>query len=233
MMNIVILDDQEAQIHKMEKLILSLKIEDTHIQKYQNEDVLFNNIKNINEYSIFLIDIVLNQKSGVEVAQIINEYIRGAIVIFISNYLDKVVDIYDVSHYYFIYKPELEKRLPIALNKAVKSLDQMKETLPIICKGKMIILHTEEILYLERQKHTTFIIDQNQEVSCSHKLDEMIIKLPSYFIRCHRSFIVNAKKVREVKRNEFILENNVHIPISRTYQKVALDKFQKYLMGNL
>lgn len=232
-MNIVILDDQEAQIHKMEKLILSLEMEDTHIQKYQNEDVLFSNIKNISEYSIFLIDIVLNQKSGIEVAQTINEYIRGAIVIFISNYLDKVVDIYEVSHYYFIYKPELEKRLPIALNKAVKSLDQMKETLPVICKGKMIILHTEEILYLERQKHTTFIIDQTQEVSCSDKLDEMIVKLPSYFIRCHRSFIVNAKKVREVKRNEFILENNVHIPISRTYQKIALDKFKKYLMGNL
>lgn len=233
MKNIIIIDDNQQQLSNIEQQILDLNLPDIHIQKYQDEQIFINNIHNICEYSIFLVDIVLNKKSGIDIAKLINQHIKGAIVIFISNYLDKVVDIYDAQHYYFIYKPELEKRLPLALNKAMHSLNQLKETLPIVLKGKTIILHPSNILSLERQKHTTFIKDINQEINCSYKLDELLEKLPSYFIRCHRSYVINANKVKEIKRNEFILEDHSSIPISRAYQKTAHEKFQEYLIGNL
>ena len=58
-------------------------------------------------------------------------------------------------------------------------------------------------------------------------------KLPSYFIRCHRSYIINAKKVIEQKREEFVLENNITIPISRSYQKQVEKLFQEFLMEHL
>ena len=106
MTNIIILDDQESHINDIENQIRSLAIDDLHIRKYQNEEQFIKDIDNIPEYSIFLIDIVLSKNSGIEVAKFINTYIHGAIVIFISSYLDKVVDIYDAQHYYFIYKTE-------------------------------------------------------------------------------------------------------------------------------
>lgn len=233
MMNIIILDDQKAQIEEIEKQLLLLNIDDIEIHKYQNEDILMKNIKTIPEYSIFLIDIVLNQNSGIEVAKMINEQVRGAIVIFISSFLDKVVDIYDAQHYYFIYKPELKKRLPIALNKAINSLNQIKETLPIVLKGKTVILHPADILYLERDKHITIIKDTSQMIKCPYKLEELFSKLPTYFIRCHRSYIINAQKVIARKRDEFMLEDSTSIPISRAYQKEVENKFQEYLMNKL
>lgn len=233
MTNIIILDDQESHINDIENQVRSLAIDDLHIRKYQNEEQFIKDIDNIPEYSIFLIDIVLSKNSGIEVAKFINTYIHGAIVIFISSYLDKVVDIYDAQHYYFIYKPELEKRLPIAFDKAMKNLKNFKETLSIDVKGKTVVLHSHDILYLERQRHTTTIIDNKQELKCSYKLDEMSNKLPSYFIRCHRSYIINAKKVIEQKREEFVLENHITIPISRSYQKQVEKLFQEFLMEHL
>lgn len=233
MTNVIIVDDQETYLNDIESRVLSLGIEDLCIRKYQSEKQFIKDIQNIPEYSIFLIDIVLNKNSGIEVAKFINAYIRGAIVIFISSYLDKVVDIYDAQHYYFIYKPELEKRLPMAFEKAMKSLKNLKQTLSIDVKGKTVVLHSHDILYLERQRHTTTIIDSQQEIKCHYKLDEMLNKLPSYFIRCHRSYIINAKKVIEQKREEFILENNIIIPISRAYQKEVEKKFQEFLMEHL
>lgn len=233
MKNIIIIDDNQQQLNHIEQLIINLNINDIHIQKYQNEQVFINNIHEISEYSIFFVDIVLNKKSGIDIAKLINKHIKGSIIIFISNYLGKVVDIYDAQHYYFIYKPELEKRLPIALNKAIQSLNQLKETLPITLKGKTIILHPSNILSLERQKHTTFIKETDQEISCSNKLDELLEKLPTYFIRCHRSYVINANKVKEIKRDEFILEDYSSVPISRAFQKIVHEKFQEYLIGKL
>lgn len=233
MINVVILDDQEIHLKEIEKQILSLGIDEINIQKYLNEEELLKDIKQLNEYSIFMIDIVLNNKSGVDVAQVINQELRGAIVIFISSYLDKVVDIYDANHYYFIYKPELEKRLPIAFKKALKSLNQIKETLPLTLKGKTIVIHPADILYLERKKRTTTIIDGKQALACPDKLDQLADKLPPYFIRCHVSYMVNAQKVVELNRTEFILEGGISIPISRAYQKHCRSLFQEYLMGHL
>ncbi len=151
MTNIIILNDQKSHINDIENQVRSLAIDDLHIRKYHNEEQFITDIDNIPEYSIFLIDIVLSKNSGIEVAKFINTYIHGAIVIFISSYLDEVVDIYDAHHYYFIYKPELKKRLPIAFDKAMKNLKNFTETLSIDEKGKTVVLHSHEILYLERQ----------------------------------------------------------------------------------
>lgn len=233
MLNIIIIDDSEKQLNYIEKSILSLYGQDVDIQKFQDENEFLNNIHIIPAYSIFFVDIVLNEKNGIDIAKQINAQVRGAIIIFISSYLDKVVDIYDAHHYYFIYKSELEKRLPIALKKAIGSLEEIKKTLPLDLKGKTILVHPANIFYLERQKRTTVINENNQEIVCNEKLDIFLDKLPSYFIRCHRSFIINMQLIKEMKRSECILNNGAVIPISRAYQKKVQEEFQKFLMGNI
>ncbi|HEY4788914.1 MAG TPA: LytTR family DNA-binding domain-containing protein [Bacteroidales bacterium] len=45
--------------------------------------------------------------------------------------------------------------------------------------------------------------------------------LPYYFIRCHRSYIVNIEYVKEMdkRKNLIILSNGAEIPVSQTYRK--------------
>lgn len=233
MTNIVIIDDNENQLNYIEEKVLLFNNKDITIQKFQNENIFLENLYTIPEYSIFFVDIVLNEKTGIEIAKHINNKIRGSIIIFISSYLDKVVDIYDAQHYYFIYKPELEKRLPIVLMKAINSLNELKKTLPLNLKGKTVLVHPTDILFLERQKHITLINVTNEKIQSSQKLDEFLERLPSYFIRCHRSYAVNMQCVKEIKRDEFILNDKTIIPISRAFQKQVHEQFQDFLMGNL
>ena len=54
--------------------------------------------------------------------------------------------------------------------------------------------------------------------------------LPSgSFMRVHRSFIVNLKKVLVIERNRIVFEEKVFIPISEQYK----EKFLAYINGNI
>ena len=45
--------------------------------------------------------------------------------------------------------------------------------------------------------------------------------VPDWFIRCHRSYLVNTRKIRKVKMSEGLIEmeGGAVVPLSRTYKQ--------------
>ena len=50
-------------------------------------------------------------------------------------------------------------------------------------------------------------------------------RLPDYFMRIHRSYIVNLKMIQEVNKNRIIMDKDTFLPIGDMYK----DTFQRYL----
>ena len=50
-------------------------------------------------------------------------------------------------------------------------------------------------------------------------------RLPAFFMRVHKSYIINLKKIREVSRNRILMENGTLIPVGDIYKEA----FQSYL----
>ena len=50
-------------------------------------------------------------------------------------------------------------------------------------------------------------------------------RLPDYFMRIHRSYIVNLKRIQEVNKNRIIMDKETFLPIGDMYK----DTFQHYL----
>ena len=108
MYNIIILEDDPQQSHFLKKQLFSYNY-DFVIQEYVNDEEFMSEVEKFHDYSIFLMDIVLPHHDGIELARKINETIKGAVIIFITGYIQRAADIYDANHCYFIYKPDLEK----------------------------------------------------------------------------------------------------------------------------
>jgi DNA-binding LytR/AlgR family response regulator len=49
--------------------------------------------------------------------------------------------------------------------------------------------------------------------------------LPNYFMRIHRSYIINLNKIQEVNKNRVIMDSDTYLPIGDLYK----DAFQAYL----
>ncbi|MDY0394403.1 LytTR family DNA-binding domain-containing protein [Virgibacillus halophilus] len=89
---------------------------------------------------------------------------------------------------------------------------------------KVILFDPTEIDYIESQEGKAFIIINNDSFALDLTLAEIEKKLELYgFYRCHRSYIVNLQKVREIitwSKNTYSLKINnkvqATIPLSRT-----------------
>ena len=56
-------------------------------------------------------------------------------------------------------------------------------------------------------------------------MKKMEERLPSYFMRIHRSYIINLTKIQEVNKNRVIMDSDTYLPIGDMYK----DAFQQYL----
>ena len=56
-------------------------------------------------------------------------------------------------------------------------------------------------------------------------MKKMEERLPDYFMRIHRSYIINLNKIQEVNKNRVIMDQDTYLPIGDLYK----DAFQEYL----
>lgn len=97
-----------------------------------------------------------------------------------------------------------------------------RETLRIENRRGIFRIPFEKIYYLEAREKKVFVRTQIEEISISETLEKMTEKMPSNFIRCHRSFIVNTDQIMQVSLNEnmLYLKDGMIVPFSRSYRKV-------------
>ena len=99
MIYIAICDDQIHQIERIKKCIENMNLKEVNIYTFTDEKEMISFCKNKNRNFIFILDIVLQNKvSGIDIAKKINHLFEQPIVLFISNYLEKVTDIFEADH---------------------------------------------------------------------------------------------------------------------------------------
>ena len=60
------------------------------------------------------------------------------------------------------------------------------------------------------------------------KLEEF---LPTHFMRIHRSYIINLKKIQEVNKNRVIMDSETYLPIGDNYKDAFNDYLNKKFLG--
>lgn len=222
MLKICLCDDNPTHLQQITSIIhkeldsrnLSYTINEFNSLK-QLDDLL---TKNTFRYDLVLLDIDFNGETSIPLAKKINSISPGSYIIYVSNYLNYVKDVFDTEFIYYIVKDELEERFSKALDKTLSYLENQPKLL-IQKKNKMYLINQHEIIYLERDLRVTHIICKNQILTVSDRLEDLIEKLDSHhFIRCHRSYIINVQYLQEYSYNSLLMKNEYTIPISRKYQ---------------
>lgn len=98
--------------------------------------------------------------------------------------------------------------------------------LELLSNRKLVRIPYNEIIYIESladyiKIHTA---EQNEIVS-KEKISVLEDRLPDLFVRIHRSFIINRKKVTGLNNNEIKI-GNVVLSIGRSFKQQALAKLK-------
>jgi LytTr DNA-binding domain len=104
---------------------------------------------------------------------------------------------------------------------------------PSLTSGKLVVtiktddgwipMPFSDVIYLESKEKKTFVNGKKHSGTHKNTLQEFEFLLPKdYFIRCHRSFIVNVNHIKEIfpdTHSTFILsmDNGDRVPVSQSY----------------
>ena len=77
-----------------------------------------------------------------------------------------------------------------------------------------------QIYYFEAREKRIYVRLKKQELAFYETVEHLTERLPDYFVRCHRSFIVNRQRIRRVMLSKSLieLEQGIQLPLSRSYK---------------
>ena len=201
-----------------------------HVCAFTSGHALIDHVRQHPAKRIILMDIMLDEgASGIEAARTIKTIDPGCVIVFLSSFLEKACDVYEVDHCYFVYKPQKEKRLEPALKKALSVLMEKPRSLIAHAGACTLCIDPGTSVYLARIKRYTLshCIDQTYKVK--EDLENLQEQLPGTFSRCHRSFLVNFRYVRSYMVHDLEMKNDKLIPVSRRYVQPVRKAFHQYL----
>ena len=83
---------------------------------------------------------------------------------------------------------------------------------------KNVRVQLDDIFYLESLSDYVQVYTINEVLITKEKISVLEQTLPDFFIRIHRSFLVNSKKITFFNKEEVTI-NNQKLPIGRKYKK--------------
>ena len=102
---------------------------------------------------------------------------------------------------------------------------------PVRSGAETRLLRTCDILLFEAQGRKVALRTKAQEISFYSNFEQLKSQLPDSFLRCHRGYIVNTKKVQNVNfaLSVIVLTDGSNVPFSRTYREAVRVTLSKLL----
>ena len=227
---IVILDDNQKNADKT-KFIVYKFFQDIvnstgcEILIYNDEDKLLNEIQNKKLIPMMIfcdVDMGTDKVKGVEIAKQINLLAPRSHIVYLTNKLKYVSEIFQTEHLYYVLKDELEKKLPEIYIKMINKNKEFQKMLRIEGrKNQFIAIRYADIIYIERKGRVTFIHGNKEDWETYLSLNQLeeIIE-DQGIVRCHNSYMVSMKYIKTYIRELCTMINGDKIPISRKYQPI-------------
>ncbi len=182
------------------------------------------------EIDLIFLDIQMPGLTGLEFIRTLN---KRPHIILTTAYSEYALESYELDVEDYLMKPISFERFfkavskilqrPTSLTHQVASLAP-ETSLIVKADGQTHRIFTKDILYIEGLKEYVTIHTPDKKIITLESLKKLIEELPgSDFIRVHKSFIVNLKKVSSHSTHDLTIEAK-KIPIGSSYRDDVLKK---------
>lgn len=240
-MKIAVVDDSEKDL-SAEIDYLNNYVKKFHGAMTKNLKII--GFKNANDFlnafepenfDLILLDIIMNDINGIELAKIIRAKDKNCNIIFITNSKDFLIEGYSVFAVGYFIKPLAEnvavfkKTFEFIFAKFEKNLE-----LPVtVAKNIKLSVPYKDIFFVDiNDKHKVKITTKNQELAVTMNYQDCaeILLKDKRFLECHYRIIVNMDFIQSMKDEDFILKNGVKVPISQRRRRESKFAYMNYLL---
>lgn len=240
MIRIAICDDDNLVIRTTDnflKRFIAMHSElEFETRMFHSANKLLEAIEAEESFQIYLLDIIMPDQDGIEVGRKIREKDSEAILIYLSASPDYALKAFHVYAFQYLLKPlTIEKFFP-TLEKALMNLKQaFTKYFVIKTKEGILSLSCLQIQYIEYFNHNIYIYMNDgtvyESMTLRKSFDDTIKDLlqENFFVKPHKSFLVNLNHVKALQEKDFIMNNNSAVPISRSNYTIIKKQFFDFL----
>jgi DNA-binding LytR/AlgR family response regulator len=178
---------------------------------------------------VVFLDIQMPGMTGMELARFIKP---ETLIIFITAYDHYAIEGFKVNAIDYLLKPVSYNDFLSSAQRAMNVFEQRHSTAKpvndeqthIIVRSdyKLVQLPVKDILFIEGVKDYVKIYTStdngNKPVITLMNMKSLEQKLPAFFMRVHRSYIVNTNNITAIERGSRIVFGEHYIPVGETYR---------------
>ncbi len=174
-------------------------------------------LKSQNVDLIFL-DINLPKISGIDFLRALP---NPPHIILTTAFSDYALESYELNVTDYLLKPFSFERFSKAVNKVLPNSNSASTNELYIKSGfEHIKIIIEDILFIKSDADYTEIITEKMKYLSSESLRHWLEVLSKHqFIRIHKSYIINTKKIEKFSRNTVTISQNHKLPIGRAFKE--------------
>jgi len=223
-MHVVICDDEDIFLHYLKELLLRNSVEKNReitVTEYTGGGELLAAFSEgtLMNMDILFLDIRMEGLDGLETARRLREKGCGCLIVFLTSLEEYAREGYEVRAFRYLLKDQVDRELERVMDACCHEL-VAEEYFTFSYERRSYSIRKQDILYFESRKRMVYLFTARGEYQFYQKLDVLENQLLGEgFLRCHRSFLVQERKVKSWKEHALWLEDGREIPISRTYEK--------------
>lgn len=181
---------------------------------------------NTTKVDLLLLDVKMPTMSGLE---FLNSLKHPPLTILTTAYRDFAPESYELDVLDYLIKPVLFERFLKAIHKAMKKIEEgatyqytpFESAAFITLKSgaKTYKVELSDIIYIESQKdYLKVFLSTGKSIITKYRISDMEQELAKkHFLRIHRSFIVNPRRITSYTSNEIELQD-IGLPVGANYR---------------
>ena len=240
MLNFVLCDDNINILNRFSKMLdlifTNNDLDGKIVLCTQNPNEILEYMEK-NSVDVLILDINLkSQVSGIDLANQIRQINKKIYIIFATGHLEYLILAYKCKTFDYLPKPISMENLETTILRLFDDVNENKANKKFIKINKRnTILNSDLICYIEKCKTKIVFKTKDAEYSTYASFKQIKDTLPSSFVRCHKSYIVNTKNVESIENDiiHFDKTNKVVCSIGQVYKKNFLEVFNNEFNTNI
>ena len=233
MLRIAIVDDEPAVRNLLEKYTHQHFAETGgkfSLDLYQDGEEPVSDYRSV--YDVIFLNVQMNHLDGMTTAEKIRRLDEQMNLVFVTNMAQYAIKGYAVNAMDFVLKPITYFAFSQQLAKVnARMAQERREFVTIAVESGMMRLATEDIYYIESERHHLIFYTADDSFRTKGIMKSMEETLPSQrFFRCDNCYLVNLAHVDGVWQNSVAL-GAYQLQVSRPRKKEFLEALTNYIGG--
>lgn len=231
-MNILMCDDNVGYLQQISDIVNGW-LEKNHIEgeTFVSSDIeRAIRVAGFTEYQVAFLDVEMPEMSGLELATVLRKQNPNIMIVMVSNYTNYVYDAFSLPVYSYIYKEDMDIKIPDILDKISREINDSMKMFKYKVQRESYIINVCRIKYFQANLHHVEMYTENDMIEFVEALKEVEKRLDKdIFVRINRNNIINVRYIEEIRKDCVFLTGNVSLLLSGKYlNNVTYKRLQWY-----